>query len=246
VAKPYLTTLASVLVLTTSLLACENSPTPVLQPGDAAGAAPRAIVAARAASAQMLGGRSIGEMHNEAMDAVLHALVRANRAGKLNPRAGCQIARAALAQYFRERGLLDAPRHRQMDDGLLNAGCKSAQERGGDGAMVLNSYAYNGAYEAIANSGLSESAKSYLYQINDAVSYGGDVWSIQDQIWSIQQQSTAVLSAVEAEIVAATASVAASSIEYWGYNFEGWYYQNGGGGGGDGGGGGGGGGAVRR
>ncbi|HZG43959.1 MAG TPA: hypothetical protein VEY93_13475 [Longimicrobium sp.] len=212
-----------------SLLACENSPTPVQQPGEQ-GSVQRPSFSS---GAPIVAGQSIGDLLNEAMEAVFHALSRANRSGKLTPRAGCQVARTALMQFFREKGVLQGGAHqRQIDDGLLNAGCASAQRRGGakPGDMVLTSYEYGSPYDAIANSGLSESARAYLYQIHDAVAYGASAPDIQNQVWAIEQQSAAVLSAEEAEIVAATASVAVSSIQYWDANFESWYYASGGGG----------------
>jgi hypothetical protein len=211
-----------------SLLACENFSTPVQQPG--------VQRPSFSSVAPMVAGQSIGALHNEAMEAVFHALSRTNRSGKLTPRAGCQVARAALMQYFRQKGVLQGGAHqRQIDDGLLNAGCGSAQRHGGPkpGDMVLTSYEYGSPYDAIANSGLSEAAKGYLYQIHDAVAYGVSALETQNQIGTIEQQAAAVLSAGEAEIVAATASVAASSIQYWEANFESWYYANGGGGGGE-------------
>jgi hypothetical protein len=213
-----------------SLLACERSPTPVQQAGPEAGYQAAALPGASTFSATMLAGRSIGDLHNESMEAVFHALVRANRSGKLAPRAGCQVARTALMQFFRDRGVLQGASHQgQIDDGLLNAGCGAVQ-KGDAGKLALSSYAYGSPYEAIANSGLSVTAKDYLYQIHDAVAFGGSTPEIQGQVWSLQQQAAAVLGAQEAEIVAATASVAASSIEYWDASFETWYYANGGGG----------------
>jgi hypothetical protein len=122
VTKWRLAGLAAVVGLTTSLLACENSPTPVHQQLEPVATIQRGSVTSTARPVVMLKGQSIGDIHNEAMDAVLHALVRANRTGKLNARAGCQIARAALAQYFREKGLLNGSHQRQIDNGLLNAG----------------------------------------------------------------------------------------------------------------------------
>ena len=213
-----------------SLLACERSPTPVQQAGPDAGYATAVLSGTSTFSATMLAGESIGELHNEAMEAVFHALVRANRSGKLAPRAGCQVARTALVQFFRDRGVLQGASHQgQIDDGLLNAGC-GAVRQGGAGEPALSSYEYGSPYEAIANSGLSGTAKDYLYQIHDAVAFGGSTPEIQAQVWLLQQQAAAVLGAQEAEIVTATASVAASSIEYWDANFETWYYANGGGG----------------
>lgn len=213
--------LGSLAVLTmVTLLACENSSTPV--------ESPQGVNPLTSTAPMVMGGQTIGEIHNEAMEAVYHALARANRNGKLTAKAGCEIARNALRTFFREKGLLQGAAHQfRMDNGLRNAGCKDTS--GGVDRMGTASYEYASPYEAISQSGLSTAAQNYLYQISDAVSYGSSTAAIQSQIWSIEQQALGALTSAEAQIVSATASVAASSIEYWDANFESWYYANNGG-----------------
>jgi hypothetical protein len=212
------TMLAVVLV---TMAGCERNPTHSETHG-APGAA-RAVADGALAS----GSLSVGELHNAAMDAVFHALTRANRNGTLSPRAGCEIARAAVVNHLREFGL--GNRHELlMGDGFSKVGCRRASTRNTE--LTVQSYGTSYTSEIIESSGLSYAAKNSLHSINGAAT--SEILSVaqaQEQIWMVEQQASAVLAPAEAEIVSATASVAASSLQYWTDNFQLWYTANGGG-----------------
>lgn len=178
-------------------------------------------------------GLTVGDHHNAAMEAAFAALSRANRSGRLNATAGCRIAENASVAYLRQARLeMTAEVRRLLSDGFSSVGCGSKpRERARD--EMVSTY-YIDFANTVENSGLSEVAKAYLYQIhNTATDEGLPAWQASSDIWAIEAQASSVLPWSEAEIVSATASVAASSVVHWEVEFPRWINEFDGGGGGD-------------
>jgi hypothetical protein len=125
-------------------------------------------------------------------------------------------------RYIRDAGV-DVAREfeRLLDEGFEGAGCGRSGTAGAN-RVSTSSYSQTDFAGTVENSGLSATAKSYLYQIYDLATSELSTPEIQNQMTAIQNEANTVLPSGEAEIVLATASVAGSSTEYWETNWDAW------------------------
>lgn len=153
----------------------------------------------------------IGQFHNDALAYVFAKLHRIPAKGK-NQRSVCEAARAAYAEFHKNRRGKDVPAAVDAEFESFCTGGSSSSSF----ARIVSAPTRPAADE------LSATAQAFIGQIYPAIDASTSFPDLASRINSIEADAVGSLSYDEAGAVVTAGEVALSSATYWAYNLPSW------------------------